>query len=51
MFRLLSKSKQKKQFPALLVAWMNDRAQPIERGELYEDPFPLCQKARLVQIA
>lgn len=39
MFKFLSKSKTKKQFPALIVARMNDRAQPIERGDLYEDPL------------
>jgi hypothetical protein len=39
MFKFLSRSKSKKQFPALIVARMNDRAQPIERGDLYEDPL------------
>ncbi len=39
MFKFLSKTKTKKQFPALIVARMNDRAQPIERGDLYEDPL------------
>jgi hypothetical protein len=39
MFKFLSKSKTKKQYPALIVARMNDRAQPIERGDLYEDPL------------
>src|SRR5215831_2563422 len=39
MFKFLSKNKQKQQFPALIVARMNNRAQPIERGDLYEDPL------------
>jgi hypothetical protein len=39
MFKFLSKNKTKKQFPALIVARINDRTQPIERGELYEDPL------------
>lgn len=37
MFKFQSKGKN--QFPALIVARMNDRAQPIERGDLYEDPL------------
>jgi hypothetical protein len=39
MFKFLLKSKAKKQFPALIVARMNDRTQPMERGDLYEDPL------------
>jgi hypothetical protein len=45
MFKFLSKSKPKKQFPALIVARLNDRAQPIERGDLYEDPLQELMKA------
>jgi hypothetical protein len=39
MFKFLSKNKKKQQFPALMVARMKDSAQPIERGDLYEDPL------------
>ncbi|MFN7139893.1 MAG: hypothetical protein ACK4UN_11200 [Limisphaerales bacterium] len=39
MFKFLSKGKAKKQFSALIVARLNDRTQPIERGDLYEDPL------------
>jgi hypothetical protein len=39
MFKFLSKNEPEKKFPALIVARINDRAQPIERGDLYEDPL------------
>jgi hypothetical protein len=28
-----------KEFPALIIARLNDRAQPMDRGELFEDPL------------
>jgi hypothetical protein len=32
-------SKDEKQFDALIIAQLNHRAQPMERGELFEDPL------------
>lgn len=39
MLEFLSKNKSKNQYPRLIVARINDRTQPIERGELYEEPL------------
>ena len=39
MPKTTSKAKKKEPASVLAVARMNDRAQPIERGDLYEDPL------------
>lgn len=39
MFKLGSKSKEKAACETLIIARLNHRAQPMERGELFEDPL------------
>jgi hypothetical protein len=39
MFKLDCKPEEKKAFDAMIIARLNDRAQPMERGDLFEDPL------------
>lgn len=39
MFKLDCKPEEKKAFEAMIIARLNDRAQPMERGDLFEDPL------------